>query len=394
MLKHIFKLIWNRKRTNLLMILEIFISFIVLFAVTTFGIFYFYNYNKPLGFEYKNVLLIKADNGEASDDTWTPEQTETIRQLQIAISEIPEVISFSAARNNPYDMGGYHVDGDISGKRVAYQFSEALDGIEKVWNTPAIEGRWFSKEDEASTTIQPVVISQKMRETVFGEGEAIGKNIGDSEMRVVGVIAAFRKEGEFSSEENFMFKRISLSNPKQRPPDNFVLKIQPGTSPEFEERLVKKLQSVAKNWVIEAKWISQLREINFRLKLIPIYILATIAGFLILMVMLGLLGVLWQNVTRRTSEIGLRRALGATAGNIQMQIIGELLMVAAFGVFAGSFLVCQIPLLNLIPFIQTEVFFISLFVSYFIIFGMVVLSSWYPSQISTAVSPIEALRYE
>lgn len=394
MLKHIFKLIWNRKRTNLLMILEIFISFIVLYAVTTFGIFYLYNYNQPLGFEYENVLVVETSNRAASDDTWTPEQTETIRQLQIAISDIPEVVSFSASRNNPYDMGGYHVDGETNGTRLAYQLSEALTGIENVWNIPVVEGRWFNKEDEASTNIQAVVITQKMKETLFGNSDAIGKSVGDSSMRVVGVISGFKKEGEFSSEENFMFKQVSLSNPKQRPPDKFVLKVQPGTASEFEERLVKKLQSVAKDWLIEAKWVSQSREINFRLKLIPIYILGTIAGFLVLMVTLGLLGVLWQNVTRRTSEIGLRRSLGATAGNIQLQIIGELVMVAAFGVFAGSLLVCQIPLLNLIPFIKIEVFMISLFVSYFIIFGMVILSSWYPSQISTTVSPIEALRYE
>lgn len=394
MLKHIFKLIWNRKRTNLLMILEIFISFIVLYSVTTFGVFYLYNYNQPLGFEYENVLVVETSNRAASDDTWTPEQTETIRQLQIAISEIPEVVSFSASRSNPYDTGGYHVEGETNGKRIAYQFSEALNGVGDVWNIPVVEGRWFNKEDEASTNVQAVVITQKMKETLFGNSDAIGKTIDDSSMRVVGVISGFKKEGEFSSEENFMFKQVSLSNPKQRPPDKFVLKVQPGTTSEFEERLVKKLQSVAKDWLIEAKWESQSRETNFRLKLIPIYILGTIAGFLILMVTLGLLGVLWQNVTRRTSEIGLRRALGATAGNIQIQIIGELVMVAAFGVFAGSLLVCQIPLLNLIPFIKIEVFMISLFVSYFIIFGMVILSSWYPSQISTTVSPIEALRYE
>ena len=36
-----------------------------------------------------------------------------------------------------------------------------------------------------------------------------------------------------------------------------------------------------------------------------------VAGFLMVMVGLGLIGVLWQNVTQRTREIGLRRATGA-----------------------------------------------------------------------------------
>ena len=42
------------------------------------------------------------------------------------------------------------------------------------------------------------------------------------------------------------------------------------------------------------------------------------------MVALGLSGVVWQNVTQRTAEIGLRRAKGARIGDIHRQILGEL----------------------------------------------------------------------
>ena len=43
----------------------------------------------------------------------------------------------------------------------------------------------------------------------------------------------------------------------------------------------------------------------------PLIAVGLVAGFLMLMVALGLLGVLWQNVTQRTREMGLRRAKGA-----------------------------------------------------------------------------------
>ena len=39
MIRHVLKLIWNRKRTNFLMVLEIFVSFIVLFAVVGLGVY-------------------------------------------------------------------------------------------------------------------------------------------------------------------------------------------------------------------------------------------------------------------------------------------------------------------------------------------------------------------
>ena len=49
MTRHLLKLVWNRKRTNGLMILEIFFSFLVVFVVATLGIYFCDNYRQPLG---------------------------------------------------------------------------------------------------------------------------------------------------------------------------------------------------------------------------------------------------------------------------------------------------------------------------------------------------------
>ena len=67
----------------------------------------------------------------------------------------------------------------------------------------------------------------------------------------------------------------------------------------------------------------------------PLIAAGVIAGFLLLMVAMGLTGVLWQTVTQRTREIGLRRAKGATAGDIRTQILGELVVMTSIAVLAG-----------------------------------------------------------
>ncbi len=54
-----------------------------------------------------------------------------------------------------------------------------------------------------------------------------------------------------------------------------------------------------------------------------------------LMVGLGLIGVLWQNLLQRTREVGLRRAVGAARGDIHRQVLSELLMLASFGMLFG-----------------------------------------------------------
>ena len=77
--------------------------------------------------------------------------------------------------------------------------------------------------------------------------------------------------------------------------------------------MVKTLQSIAHGWSFNvvnldecARSRTSARKTSSRSALSRL-----VAVFLLLMVVLGLTGVMWQNVTRRTREIGLRRATGA-----------------------------------------------------------------------------------
>ncbi|WP_369826639.1 hypothetical protein [Siphonobacter sp. BAB-5405] len=64
MLRHFFTLIWNKRRTHALLIIEIWASFLVLFGVLTFLISNFRNYREPIGFSYENVWVLELNNNE------------------------------------------------------------------------------------------------------------------------------------------------------------------------------------------------------------------------------------------------------------------------------------------------------------------------------------------
>ena len=48
MIRHVLTLMWNRRRANALLILEIFLAYVVLFAVGTIGTSLWANYRQPL----------------------------------------------------------------------------------------------------------------------------------------------------------------------------------------------------------------------------------------------------------------------------------------------------------------------------------------------------------
>jgi putative ABC transport system permease protein len=115
------------------------------------------------------------------------------------------------------------------------------------------------------------------------------------------------------------------------------------------------------------------------------------------MVTLGLTGVVWQNVTQRIREIGLRRAKGARIENIHRQILGELVVMSSLALLVGVLLVAQVPLLPLpadLTWIPVSVFVLSILLSVVAIYVLTLLCGWYPARLATKIQPAEALHYE
>src|SRR5688500_19246722 len=79
MIRHVCKLIWHRKRTNLLLMIEIFFSVLVLFGVSALGVYTAENWRRPIGFTPDNLWVVDVDMRVTTDDTFTASQVETMR---------------------------------------------------------------------------------------------------------------------------------------------------------------------------------------------------------------------------------------------------------------------------------------------------------------------------
>jgi putative ABC transport system permease protein len=389
MINHLIKLIWNRKRANFLIALEIFFSFLVLFIVIVLAVYLSDNYRRPLGFNYENVWNIEIAMNEDSDEIHTAEQGETGRQLYLALRELDEIVAVGGTDHRAFSWGG-----SFGGSRFFFRRNYVTDDFATVMGVKLIRGRWFSKEDDG-TNKNPIVINRLAAEAIFRNEDPVGRDIpgfdGHESVRVVGVIDDFRHGGDFYLPENIIFYRM---DPWNRPPAYLLIKLRPGTTRQFEEKLVSRLHEIAKDWSFQVQPLYELREASLQILLIPLGIAGLVAAFLMIMVALGLTGVLWQNVTQRTKEIGLRRANGATRRRIYRQILGELFIITSFGLLAGVLVVVQVPLLDLIGSISTKVYLFSLIISLMMIYFLTLLCGLYPSWLATKVQPANALHYE
>ncbi|MBI4851037.1 MAG: ABC transporter permease [Acidobacteria bacterium] len=401
MIKQLFKIVWNRKKANFLIMMEVLISFLVVFLVMVSSIYFTDIYMYPLGYSYKDVWAVQIDTGAYNPEADKLKEQEIAKKIMQAAKDFPEVEALAGINVIPFDNNEWRTGFEFAGKSYSPAINYVTDELPEVLDIKLLEGRWFNKEDDAISET-PVVINQALSRELYGSESAVGK-VFESGLKskkvykVVGLVSDFRDDGELAELKSYMFQRNNLSSTdteKMLLVDHFIIKLRPGTPAALEEKLVKTFTSIAKDWSFNIEALEDIRYKRMKSTLTPILTASIVAVFLMIMVALGLSGVLWQSVTQRIKEIGLRRAKGATQGKIYYQILGELLVITSIALFVGTIIVIQIPLLGFLNFVSIKVYVITLLISWAIIALLTVICGLYPSSIAANIPPAEALHYE
>jgi putative ABC transport system permease protein len=123
--------------------------------------------------------------------------------------------------------------------------------------------------------------------------------------------------------------------------------------------------------------------------------LSVIAGISLLVGGIGVMNIMLVSVTERTREIGTRKALGATNGNIRVQFVVESMIVCLIGGFIGIILGGTLGYLGT-SLLDTGSMptFSSIAISVGFSLGIGLFFGYYPANKAAKLDPIEALRYE
>jgi putative ABC transport system permease protein len=279
-------------------------------------------------------------------------------------------------------------------------------------------GRFFTEEENKSLS-KVVVLGKKIKEKLFGDSDALNKTIKfhNSKYRVVGVM---EERGAMMTMDFDDFAYVPLKTLQKRVLgiDHVLYSIAQIKDLDAAEETAEEMRSLLReNHDISPSYDEngkiELNKDDFRVTTMAemmdmLGIVTTAITWLLLAIVaislvvggVGIMNIMYVVVSERTSEIGLRKAVGAKYSDIMKQFLLESIIITIIGGILGILLGVSISYLIAIVAtgqgmdwrfsIPLESYFVSLgFSSFFgILFGL------YPAKKAASLNPIDALRKE
>jgi putative ABC transport system permease protein len=355
------------------------------------------------GYRARNVLTMRVVLPRAK----YPDGAQRTRFFQDAVSRIRALPGVEAAGDVsvlPLAGLGSATDFTIAGRPPApvghdlvTDVRMADNGFFEAMNVPLVRGRLFN-DRELSQQSNVVIINQAMVRLYFPNEDPIGQQISVDmadpiiPTTIVGVVGDARYVDLVTAARPMIY----WPHP-QLTFGAMTFTVRTASDPLALAPAVERvIQSIDKDQpVSDVRTMDQWRAKSLAQSRFSSTLLAAFAGLALVLAAIGIYGVMSYTVSQRTSEIGIRLALGADERAILGLIVGNGLRLAAVGLTIGVVLA-----LGLSRAVTTELYEISpadpmTFVGVVVLLGAVAaLATYLPARRASRIAPIEALRYQ
>ena len=302
--------------------------------------------NQPSGIAEKELLEVRLGGIGTQVNA-----TARTREDLAALRAIPGVKNAVPLNQLPFRRNSWNTSVSLIPDQERPNFNAAQymvsEGTVDTMGLELVAGRDFQADEyanledvEKDPTIEQrgsaVILSNRAALKLFPDGQAVGKTIysGKMPLRIVGVVKELARPVTVEADTGYS---IMLPVRVNYDLGLYLIRVtDPSRRQEVLSAAVAALEKVDTNRMVRGKLTyEEQREKYFQNDRAMVGLLITVCVALLVVTALGIVGLASFWVQQRTKQIGIRRALGATRGQILRYFQTENFLLATLGIVLG-----------------------------------------------------------
>ena len=411
MFSHILKLIINQWRGNLWILAELFISFICIWQVGNVFSSLLSHKLRDTGFDLEHVYRVTTAIREKDSPSYDPDSplTDNWKELVERVRRCPgvESVGLTSYTAFPYtgSTNGRSYFGDTT-RTTALRGQLTPDVIRVLHITSPSPEVDLVKETSTGQTC--FLVSPQAMEQLYDKNTVRCRiyTKDERDKAYPGILCSYLTNEYADNNDNRALWEIwsegRMIEKNANKDLTMLIRVHPDADHDFRETFLSTMRAQLTAGNLSIVNLTRMEDYRTYILNLSSFNLMYGAGyflaaFFFICAFLGIIGTFWFRTESRTSEIGLRMALGATRRQVRWQMIGEGLMLLGI-VWLPAVIVSYVlrtAVWDNETLLSDTVLFITLTaVTTVLLMLLIVAGIWIPARQASRINPVDALHYE